>query len=664
MQPIVVENRYHIFPDQPLTELNTGRVEAFAAHDSRAPYESYYALKCDIFPPPRTTDFDQFLKLPKGLYINPLWGKSIPWPDAAGQRKFFWTLFLPRPQGERVMPSLHATIRPWTENHIIRHLIPAVIEVIDTFESAGLTYRALRPDNIFYETSDKFGNILLGECLSVPSGYYQGVLFETIDRGMAAPFARGPADISHDLYALGVTIVILLLGHNPFVDMDDSTLLTRKIEMGSYGAIAANRGLSVKLNELIRGLLADNSEDRWKSREIQGWLNGAKMTVPHQGLPKRASRPFDIHGKKEAYTARTLGYEFRNHPADAAKILTQPSVEVWLKNSAGDHLRSAQVSAIKANPTANLSSSELLMHVLMILDSEGPLTWGNKTMALGGIEDSIIASVIREESLDVYSELIMSYALSAYMVSFEKRFPELERFQQLYPQLKRFLEIGGMGYGIERCLYTLSPRSQCYSPLLIDYAVYDVDQFLMAYEEIVGKNKGMDSLIDGHALSFLACRWNQLNQADLRDIHKADTRTRNMIELRIFSSLQEQLKVQGLPNLCQWFAERAGVVIDGYHNLHTRRQLKEKVAAIKLSGNLKELLKLLDNPRAMQADAQNYHATRYHMNFIQNQIKLLEDKVINSNEYALKIGARLATNLATFLSIGFLSIFILIQFFK
>ena len=118
----------------------------------------------------------------------------------------------------------------------------------------------------------------------------QPLVYETIESGLANPWGRGDGTAADDLYALGVTLVMLLLGRNPVADVPDEKLLLDKINRGSYAAIIGSERLPPGMIEPVRGLLTDDPKDRWTIQDVDLWLHGRHATPKQPSLARRATR--------------------------------------------------------------------------------------------------------------------------------------------------------------------------------------------------------------------------------------------------------------------------------------------------------------------------------------------------------------------------------------
>ena len=98
-----------------------------------------------------------------------------------------------------------------TEPQLAGQVITPLVAAIREMTALGIPHRAIRPGNLFYQSSNQ-GPMMLGECFSMPPGYAQPALFETVENAIADPYGRGPGLNADDLYALGVLILLLHVG--------------------------------------------------------------------------------------------------------------------------------------------------------------------------------------------------------------------------------------------------------------------------------------------------------------------------------------------------------------------------------------------------------------------------------------------------------------------
>jgi serine/threonine protein kinase len=202
---------------------------------------------------------------------------------------------LENPGGRRLMNSLNDTRDQMTEEQITRAVIAPLASAMRELSSRAIVHGDIRPTNIFLRDQGTSG-IMLGECVSAVTSFGQAPLLLTIERAMAQPSGRGVGTTADDLYALGVTILLLFMGRNPVRQLDDEAMLQAKIDRGTYPALVGTSRISLNLMEPLRGMLADDPKLRWSLNDLELWLSGRRLSPRQPQVPRKASRPFDFAG--------------------------------------------------------------------------------------------------------------------------------------------------------------------------------------------------------------------------------------------------------------------------------------------------------------------------------------------------------------------------------
>ena len=118
----------------------------------------------------------------------------------------------------------------------------------------------------------------------------QPALFEPPYSAMCLPSGRGDGSIADDVYALGVLLLCLALGRAPLAQLDDSAILRRKLELGTYAALAGDERLPPIIGDLVRGMLAEDPEHRPTPTLLLDPASARGRRVAARP-PRRAQRP-------------------------------------------------------------------------------------------------------------------------------------------------------------------------------------------------------------------------------------------------------------------------------------------------------------------------------------------------------------------------------------
>ncbi len=118
--PVVLRDRYNIYPGQPLPEFMTGTAQAFGAEDSRGTSKPLMALLVKPGVPYRT----DALRILKGIETPGLMTLVdygvVDWPPA--RRKVMAAIY-ERPLGGRVMADISGEIKRVEDNELIKKVI-------------------------------------------------------------------------------------------------------------------------------------------------------------------------------------------------------------------------------------------------------------------------------------------------------------------------------------------------------------------------------------------------------------------------------------------------------------------------------------------------------------------------------------------------------------
>lgn len=608
---VVLADRYRLHPSEPLPDFGSPGVQAFAVSDERGTSKSLFALVCRQDIPPRTDVLAQFSRFHRLPMLIPLRHGVVHWPPARARR---FVILLQQPGGERVLAGPDAKIEPWREDRVVRSVMRPLMPVLNELADRVVTHRAIRADNLFY-SDPSHESVILGECFSGPPAMTQPYYYEPIDGAMALPEGRGPGSPADDMYALGVTVLVLLCGGNPVAGLDQDQVVQEKISRGSYAALVRDTRLSLPMVEALRGMLCDDPEQRWRFQDLQMWLNGRHLSPKQALLPPKAARAFVFDGA-EYLNAPALSHALGTKWEKGLSVPREPDMERWVRRSLGDEQRAAAIrqaaqSAAGAGGERNSADDRLLARVLMSLDEHAPIRYKSVCVRLEGLAQALAVNFHDEEKRQIFIEI------------FDHRLPQLwvEHQPVLGPDLailRRVCDTAAiniskqrMGYSQERALYGANPSWPCQSPLLKSDYVAELEDLLPALERIAAQGKTERCPVDKHIAGFVGAKMKASIERSLSELdNKDDPMVFNLGVLRLLAAVQRSVGPAQTPYLAAWCAALLKPVVEGFHNRTRCEQMADMAEQLAVKGNLGSLLALIDDDDRKAADEQGFEQAK------------------------------------------------------
>jgi serine/threonine protein kinase len=194
---------------------------------------------------------------------------------------------------------------PIRDEHRLRQLVTDITDGLAYCHEAGLVHKDIKPDNLFFldsaGTRVKIGDFGLAEVLEHVSGKHITVQNRTaiyaapeVYRTLASGEAAGKVVLGKevDYYALGITLLYLWTGRNPFEGVDEFVSMNLKAE----GNVSIPEDMPIVLARLVRGLISVVPKRRWGATEVRRWLQGEHVELYE-----------DVHTTAKQYPALDLG---------------------------------------------------------------------------------------------------------------------------------------------------------------------------------------------------------------------------------------------------------------------------------------------------------------------------------------------------------------------
>ncbi|WP_029009823.1 serine/threonine protein kinase [Azospirillum halopraeferens] len=648
-EPVKLGERHEIMPTSPLAALNTPGGNAFAARSLRDKRVETFALVCSGTVLPRTDVVSTFANVDNPTAMRLFdWG-VVDWPTDRVRR---YCLVFERPLGKRLMSAITDTIEPMPEETLTRQVVQPVVALLRELSSRGLVHGGIRPTNLYYRDLTA-GALMVGEAVSTPPGYGQPLIMETVERGMTSPSARGTGTVADDLYSLGVTLLILLLGRNPVASLDDDTLLQAKIERGSFPALVGQMRLPLGIGEVIRGLMVDDPKQRWSLNDLDLWLSGRRLSPKQPQIPRRAARPIEFQGA-EYWHCRTLARALSRHPAAATQVIESGELDKWLRRSMADDVRGdAVANAIqtagsgKGGPMAE----RLVSRVCMALDPHAPIRYRGKSYMLDGIAATMAECFLRGESPQSVAEVI-SNQLPMFWVNVQTDFrPEFVPLVHNFDQWRTFLDRTAPGLGIERALYEMNPTMPCVSPLVLGWYPLTPADVLRALEWAASGGERGKEPVDRHIAAFLAARHKRTEELLYAQLSpNIDPLRRTIAMLTILAEVQTRTATPSLPHLCAWMVTLLDPAFRRFHSRPHQEEVRKQAESAAHGGRLAELLKIVDDPESLRRDRAEFEAAQISYREAEGEIEKLRDLIADRDGITEGTGRQVAAVVSSLVS--------------
>lgn len=643
---ILFAGRYRIQPSVILPHLSTPSAKAYVAIDSENPLRSLYALVLDRSVPARHSAIVNAKGIVHDALPKPLrWGR-VSW-DEKGREEI--VIILPQPNGPPLMPSMDSTIQPWLVRELKRDFVAPILDLLRRMHDERVTHRNIRPTNLFRGIDD--GVVTSGQIYSAPPGFEQPPIFEPLDRARCQPMGRGVGDMSDEIFAIGVTIMLLALGRNPVADLDAEELLYRRIELGSYNAMLGTNKLPTELASVVRSLMRDDAHERWTISDLTSWVLSGRIN-PSQPTPGvRADRPFEF-GDRLAFTARELANILANDWDKAIKLVSTNEVEHWIDRSLKNRVLAKHISECSEpgpHGPKKMSADILLSRILTLLDPTGPICFRGLRVIPDGLT-TITVSALEDRSLaGDFAEMIAGKMMTFWHEAQPRPKTWMLAASEVATKASIFIAQADSGFSIERCAYELNPALACQSSLLKGGAPLQVRELIETMELRAGDG---EFLFDRHIAAFLGARIPGSIDRELNDIASAkDDSAERMAQLRLLAYVQSKNSSTMAKKLYAMFLKHLQPVLEDYHNIPMRQKLQRAARKAASRGSLNDLVRILDNKKNRSWDARGFDLARRRYRRLDQEMHRIKTDTGEAKRQATRLGQRFAANIACVIGI-------------
>jgi hypothetical protein len=572
-----------------------GGLDCFVATDVKSGRSDHVALLVRRDAPVRSQAVNSLAAMPIDGILTPVAQGPAMGPGGV----MGWFVVTLAPPG----PPL-ALGTPWHEQDLLRDVLRPVAHALERLQARHVTHRGIRPDNLFRARAGEA--VTLGCAWAAPAARLQPAIFEPPYAAMCLAGGRGEGSIGDDVYALGVTLLVLATGRLPMAGLDDAAVVRRKLEQGSFAALVGAERLSPAIGDLIRGMLAEDPDHRPPPVLLADPAAARARRVAARP-PPRAQRAVQV-GAVAATNLRMLSLAIATAPQEGVRQLRAGVVDQWLRRSLGDSTTATHLEDIVRKRAADLPGDDptadavLASQAIALLDPLAPVCWDGLALFPDGLGGAL-AQLAGGEGERKLGEMVAAEAVSAWArMRPERCDPVLLRVEG--HQHRQLLRARGGG-GTARLRYGMNPVLPCRSPLVGQALVARLVDLLPALEAAAGAGGARIGLpIDAEIAAFLAARSDTPLVGELAKLNDAaDAAQAALIALRLLVWLQERQRIPALPNLAAWLGEAVAPLLAGWHNRPMRARLAEALAAQVAAGAMPRMLDMVDDHVARARDA-------------------------------------------------------------
>jgi hypothetical protein len=217
--------------------------------------------------------------------------------------------------------------------------------------------------------------------------------------------------------------------------------------------------------------------------------------------------------------------------------------------------------------------------------------------------------------------------------------------------MKSYIEKSSLGNGIERVAYELNPGLHCLSPILRSQYVTTPKFLLPALERIASSGERPPEPMDRHIAAFLVVRERRSEVLFEAMMAPATSPRRGIAYLTLYSEMQYRHGPDAAPAVAQWLMVYLDPAMQRFLGKSIKETLRDKMKEAASRGNLGMMLKLVDDPKKIERDQQEFMAARMLYLNIMKEIAYLENRLSNRDIVVRESGKPMAATISTFIAI-------------
>lgn len=634
-----LQGKVEIVCDKPLPVYDLGSNKAYRAYSKDQNRTPLIAIVCERHLVPRRHAAEVYK-----VFVNPSIAKLVLhgaayWPPAKRER---YVLVYYDNLGKPILDPGAKSALGWKQDDVMSVIVRPMVNVLQDFRDKDFVHGGIRPSNMFDGgAAGKPSKIILGDCLSSSASYMQPVLYETVPRAMADPIARGKGTPSDDLYALGVSLAVIMRLHDPMFGMSEVDIIKQKMVLGSYAAVTGKDRFKGEILELLRGLLHDDPSQRWTIDEVLVWLDGRRLTPKQAVTAKKAPRPFHL-GEDKYFLAPLMAMDLDFHVKETKRAIEDETLMNWVERSLEDEETAMRLekSVEDARQQASGSSYEncLVSNVSIALDPNAPLRFKGLRMIGDGIGAAMVEALVLGQPIGAFAEVFINALVLNWLNVQSSASVDVTGLYGKFERCRRYLKTSKFGEGLERTIYTLCPEAPCLSEIVKEYFVTGPDDLLRAFEDLCKRGKVPGSFLDHHSVAFLYEKDQKVIEPYLFDLNTHENHRVIGANLKCMAAIQKRYDMPDMPFIAKSLAPRLQAMVKRYHDRHVQEKMRESVAEFQVSGDISKIASIFDNNEVIKKDFSSFKKAMHEYKVIEEERQKLEMKLQDADKFGVETG--------------------------
>lgn len=626
---------FEILSQQRLKHLDQGPVQAYAARPLGATgAPTFYALVGETWLVPRIKTAEVIATFPNPNFVR-IAGRGVGyWPPVKGERYIFVY------ENNLGQPLLRTTVGQglgWKNEKALLTLIKPAASVLVDLRDRDIIHGRINPMNMFDGGARNIEKIILGDCVATPASYMQPALFEPIERAQTDPLGRGLGTFEDDMYALGVSLTVVLRSRDPMEGMSDEDIIREKIEQGSYAALTGKERFTGAILELLRGLLYDDRAQRWTLADMMLWLDGQRLSPKQSAKKLKAGRQFQFNGERYSRPS-TLAMDLDKNLSETVQLVDSGELEQWIQRSLEDSsIKNRYEQAVEMTQDQGRGPGfpeKLVSRLSVALDPDAPIRFKGIRLTPEGFPDAMLEAAYFKKDLNPYIDIINNQFVMNWLSAQNDMHYDVGATVTRFDSCRAFLRQQGIVYGMERCLYFLAEDAPCISERLREYYVRTPEDLLQAFEKMSARPDRPELFIDRHIAAFLSVRDRKVIDPYLPDLNAPQKFKRIMGNIKVLSTIQQRAKMGAFPGIGKWISEILDSYYERIHDRELRTRLRERMAKLADGGDIGKMIAVLDNMEMKQKDFKEYRQAMIDYNRLREEAMELERKLAEPAIYA------------------------------